>query len=126
MPLLSVRGVKGAIYTFQLERPMLSDFSTDKMSDNAAPRPPRETAPADVNSGPGVSLGDGSRRTKMHTQAHLSTEELFNLARSYRMTPAERRAQRVSMIMGLRGSTSTLTYEKVEEVLDEVEGHEED
>lgn len=103
---------------------MLSDFYTDKMSDNAAPRPPRETAPADVNSGPGVNLGDGSRRTNMQT--HIPTNELFNLARSHRMTPAERRAQRVSMIMGLRGSTSTLTYEKVGEVLDEVEGHEED
>lgn len=59
-------------------------------------------------------------------QPHISTSELFNMARSHRMTPAERREQRVSMIMGLRGSTSTLTREKVEEVLDEVEGHDED
>lgn len=59
-------------------------------------------------------------------QTHIPTADLFNMARSHRMTPTERRAQRVSMIMGLRGSTSTLTREKVEEVLDEVEGHEED
>ncbi|MNU34537.1 hypothetical protein D3C71_231200 [compost metagenome] len=59
-------------------------------------------------------------------QAQISTTELFSMARGHKMTPGERRAQRVSMIMGLRGSTSTLTYEKVEEVLDEVEGHDED
>lgn len=59
-------------------------------------------------------------------QTQISTQDLFTMARAHKMTPAERRQQRVSMIMGLRGSTSTLTSEKVEEVLDEVEGHEED
>lgn len=58
--------------------------------------------------------------------AQIPTEELFAMARGHKMTPAERRSQRVSMIMGLRGSTSTLTSEKVEEVLDEVEGHDDD
>jgi hypothetical protein len=59
-------------------------------------------------------------------QTHVTTEELFRRAREHKMSPAERRAQRVSMIMGLRGSTSTLTSEIVEKVLDEVEGHDED
>ncbi len=40
------------------------------------------------------------------------------------MTPVERRAQRVSLIMGLRGHQSALTKEKIEDILDEVEGHE--
>jgi hypothetical protein len=39
------------------------------------------------------------------------------------MSPSERREQRVSLIMGLRGHSSALTREKVEEVLDDVEGH---
>jgi hypothetical protein len=38
------------------------------------------------------------------------------------MTPAERREQRVSMVMGLRGHTSTLTRDEVETLLDEFEG----
>ena len=38
------------------------------------------------------------------------------------MTPAERRAQRVSLIMGLRAKRSTLTREKVEEILENTEG----
>jgi hypothetical protein len=53
----------------------------------------------------------------------LALNELVARARQHRMTPAERRAQRVSLIMGLRGDRSTLTREKVEEVLDDVEGH---
>lgn len=75
----------------------------------------------------GRALGVGEPRTDMQGQHHnLSTAELFALARTHKMSPAERRAQRVSMIMGLRGGTSTLTHEKVEEVLDEVEGREDD
>lgn len=65
-------------------------------------------------------------RTMQQQYATLSTDELFALARTHKMTPQERRAQRVSMIMGLRGGDSTLTHEKVEEVLDEVEGREDD
>jgi hypothetical protein len=53
-------------------------------------------------------------------------EKLIEKARGHKMTPEERRAQRVSMIMGLRGHSSTLTHEIVEEVLDEVEGREAD
>ena len=54
----------------------------------------------------------------------LTLDQLVERARDHKMTPTERRAQRVSMIMGLRGRSSTLTVEKVEEVLDEVEGRE--
>jgi len=39
------------------------------------------------------------------------------------MTPDERRAQRVSLVMGLRGGHSTLTKEKVETLIEEFEGH---
>lgn len=49
-------------------------------------------------------------------------DELVARARAYKMNPAERREQRVSMVMGLRGHSSTLTREKVETLLDEFEG----
>ena len=47
---------------------------------------------------------------------------LVERARAYKMTPSERRAQRVSLVMGLRGANSTLTNEKVNVVLEEYEG----
>jgi poly-beta-hydroxyalkanoate depolymerase len=47
---------------------------------------------------------------------------LVAAVRNHRMTPTERRAQRVSMVMGLRGHSSTLTKEKVQTLLDEFEG----
>jgi len=56
----------------------------------------------------------------MAQSAQLS--ELIDRARNHKMTPAERRAQRVSLVMGLRGHASTLTKEKVETLLDEIEG----
>jgi hypothetical protein len=56
----------------------------------------------------------------------LSLDALVKRAQSRKMSPGERRAQRISLIMGLRGKSSTLTREKVAEVLDEVEGHKED
>jgi len=49
-------------------------------------------------------------------------DQLVERARDYKMSPVERRAQRVSLIMGLRADRSTLTREIVEDVLDEVEG----
>lgn len=49
-------------------------------------------------------------------------DDLIARARAHKMTPAERREQRISMVMGLRGHTSTLTKEKVETLLDELEG----
>jgi hypothetical protein len=44
-------------------------------------------------------------------------------ARDHRMSPMERRTQRVSLIMGLKDKNSTLTREKVEALMDEHEGH---
>ncbi len=52
----------------------------------------------------------------------LPMHELANRARSHRMTPSERRAQRASLVMGLRGHQSTLTKDKVEGLLEEFEG----
>lgn len=49
--------------------------------------------------------------------------ELVERARKHKMSPNERHIQRVSLVMGMRGRTSTLTREKVETILDEVEGH---
>jgi hypothetical protein len=51
-----------------------------------------------------------------------SLDDLIVRARSHKMTPSERRAQRVSLIMGLRSANSTLSREKVEELMDEREG----
>jgi poly-beta-hydroxyalkanoate depolymerase len=49
-------------------------------------------------------------------------DDLIARARAHKMTPTERREQRVSMVMGLRGHTSTLTRDEVETLLDEFEG----
>ncbi len=50
------------------------------------------------------------------------TAEMIAKARAHKMTPAERREQRVSLVMGMRGHASTLTREKVTTILAEVEG----
>ena len=52
----------------------------------------------------------------------LALDKLVERARAHKMTPSERRAQRVSLVMGLRGAKSTLTQEKVEDLLEEFEG----
>ena len=57
----------------------------------------------------------------MARSAQLS--ELVSRAKHYKMTPKERHAQRVSLVMGMRGRSSTLTREKVETLLEEIEGH---
>lgn len=53
-----------------------------------------------------------------------SLSSLVARARGHQMTPAERRSQRVSLIMGLKDRESSLTREKVESLLDKIEGHE--
>ena len=53
----------------------------------------------------------------------LSLEEIAERARAHTVTPAERRAQRVSLILGLKSAESCLTREEVEHFLDETEGH---
>ena len=54
----------------------------------------------------------------------LSLQEIASLAREHTMTPAERRAQRLSLIMGLRSHDSTLTREQVTGWVNQLEGHE--
>lgn len=54
--------------------------------------------------------------------AQKTTAELIARARAHKMTPSERRDQRVSLVMGMRGRSSTLTREKVATILAEVEG----
>ena len=49
-------------------------------------------------------------------------DALVAKARKHKMTPTERRAQRASLIMGLRSDKSTLSREKVEELMEEREG----
>jgi hypothetical protein len=49
-------------------------------------------------------------------------DALIERARGHKMTPAERRDQRVSLVMGLRSESSTLTKEKVETLLESFEG----
>jgi len=51
-----------------------------------------------------------------------TTAELVARARAHKMTPEERRDQRVSLVMGMRGKSSTLTREKVATILSEIEG----
>jgi hypothetical protein len=50
----------------------------------------------------------------------LKLDDLLERARAHKMSPDERRDQRVSLIMGLRSESSTLTREKVSDVLDEM------
>lgn len=49
-------------------------------------------------------------------------QDLVAKVRNHKMSPSERRAQRVSLAMGLRAHNSTLTREKVETLLGELEG----
>ncbi|WP_284945353.1 hypothetical protein [Acidisoma cladoniae] len=53
----------------------------------------------------------------------LSLDDLVERARNHTMRPSERRAQRMSLIMGLRSDDSTLTKDKVSTLLDQIEGH---
>ena len=54
----------------------------------------------------------------------LSLAQIAEIAKAHKMTPAERRAQRVSLIMGLRSKNSTVTREQVSSTLDAIEGRE--
>lgn len=56
--------------------------------------------------------------------ASLTLNQIIDIARSHKVTPSERRAQRVSLMMGLRPKNSTVTREQASSVLDSIEGHE--
>ena len=53
----------------------------------------------------------------------MTLEEIKIKVATYQMPPAEKRAQRVSLILGLRSNESKLTPEAVLEMLDGIEGH---
>lgn len=52
----------------------------------------------------------------------LTTPDVIARAKAHKMSPQERRDQRVSLVMGMRGDHSTLTREKVATILTETEG----
>lgn len=54
----------------------------------------------------------------------MTLDQIAAKARAHKVTPEERRAQRVSLIMGLRSKNSTLTREEVASFLDQNEGRE--
>lgn len=54
----------------------------------------------------------------------LTLEQIAEKARTHVVTPTERRAQRISLMMGLRSKNSTVTREEVASFLDENEGRE--
>jgi len=56
--------------------------------------------------------------------ATMTLDQIAEKARAHKVTPEERRAQRVSLIMGLRSKNSTLTREEVASFLDQNEGRE--
>lgn len=58
----------------------------------------------------------------MRMNQQLTTAELIARARAHKMTPLERREQRVSLVMGMRGRSSTLTRKEVETILSDAEG----
>jgi hypothetical protein len=53
----------------------------------------------------------------------LTLEQIAAMAREHKVTPAEKRAQRVSLIMGLRSDNSTLTRDEVANMVGKLEGH---
>lgn len=53
----------------------------------------------------------------------LTLKQIEEKVRSHVITPAEKRAQRVSMVVGLQSHKSGLTREKVSSLMDEIEGH---
>jgi hypothetical protein len=50
-------------------------------------------------------------------------DQIAQLAKAHKVTPDERRAQRVSLIMGVRSKSSALSREKIEDLMDQNEGH---
>ena len=53
---------------------------------------------------------------------NYTLEEIVKLSKSHKPTPGERRAQRISLMMGLRSNSSTVTREEVSIILDNIEG----
>ena len=56
--------------------------------------------------------------------ATMTLDEIAEFAKKHKVSPSERRAQRVSLIMGLRSKNSSLTREEASLMLDQIEGYE--
>lgn len=54
--------------------------------------------------------------------ADFTLEEIVKFSKAHKVTPVERRAQRISLMMGLRSERSTMTREEVSILLDNIEG----
>lgn len=55
--------------------------------------------------------------------ATLTLKQIEKRVQSHVITPAEKRAQRVSLVYGLQSHKSGLTREKISSLMDEIEGH---
>ena len=55
--------------------------------------------------------------------ATLTLKEIEEKVRRHVITPTEKRAQRVSLAVGLQPYKSGLTREKISSLMDEIEGH---
>lgn len=58
--------------------------------------------------------------------ATLTLEQIEKRVRSHVISPAEKRAQRVSLVYGLQSHKSGLTRERVSSLMDEIEGRSDD
>ena len=54
--------------------------------------------------------------------ADFTLEEIVKFSKAHKVTPSERRAQRISLMMGLRSEKSTMTREEASVILDSIEG----
>ena len=54
--------------------------------------------------------------------ADFTLEEIVKFSKAHKVTPVERRAQRISLMMGLRSEKSTTTREEISILLDNIEG----
>jgi hypothetical protein len=56
--------------------------------------------------------------------ARLTLEEIARQAKEHKQTPEEKRAQRISLVRGVRSHKSTLSRDQVESMINEFEGRE--
>ena len=54
--------------------------------------------------------------------ADFTLEEIVKFSKAHKVTPVGRRAQRISLMMGLRSEKSTTTREEISILLDNIEG----
>jgi hypothetical protein len=54
--------------------------------------------------------------------ARLSLDEISRQAKNHKQSPEEKRAQRMSLVRGVRSHKSTLSDDRVQSLVDEFEG----